>query len=737
MKTKILFALLLLGGTAIAQEKMLTPESAVFAAREGLLPDRLVQLGWVKGTETFYYIDRSSGMETLVTGKATEKGKTKPVITLFQLNELLTKNNSFGNNPMKAFPAITWKDATTFTFKTAKVVCTYNAASGKLDMVANDVPADIANPEEAPGGGYLAYTRDNNLFIGTSSEGKDRKMGGWKEIAVTSDSEKNIVNGQSVHRDEFGIHKGTFWSPTGHSLAFYRMDQTMVTDYPIIDLTKQPAEAKVIKYPMAGGKSHEVTVGVYNVASGKTIFLETGEPKEQYLTNIAWSPDEKFIYITVVNRDQNHLWLNRYSAETGKFDKTLFEETDEKYVHPMHTLIFVPGKPNLFVWQSERNDANALYLYDTDGKLIRQLTPTPGNKSRPALVVTNVYGIDPQGKNVYFQAASYDRINRAIYRASLDKGAVSQLAVSPGVHTASFSTSMNFFLDDYSSPQTPRIQSISSNAGKNLVTLLTAKDPLTGYKKCEVRLFTITAADGQTPLWCRMILPAGFDSTKKYRSLTYVYNGPNVQLITETWLGGPDLFLYYMAQQGFVVFTVDGRGSGNRGIKFEQATFRHLGTQEIADQEKGADYLKSLPYVDSQRMAVYGWSYGGFMTTSLMTRKAGLYKCGVAGGPVIDWSYYEVMYTERYMDTPQTNPDGYKESSLFSYCGDLKGKLLLIHGTADDVVVWQHSLNYIKNCVDKGTQTDYYVYPGHPHNVRGKDRVHLLTKVSEYIIANT
>ncbi len=729
MKNKFLFALLLLCGTAIAQEKTLTLESAVFAGREGLFPDRLPQLGWVKGTEVFYYIDRSTGTETLVTGSATDKGKTKPVITLFQLNELMDKTGR-GDALLKTFPVIEWKDATTFSFERPKSNYTYNTASGKLEAEAGlFITSTAENKDKAPVTGHVAYTIENNLYV-AARQGKEEAT-----KQVTNDPEKNIVNGQSVHRDEFGIHKGTYWSPSGQSLAFYRMDQTMVTDYPVIDLTKQPARAKIIKYPMAGGKSHEVTVGVYNVATGKTVFLETGEPKDQYLTNIAWSPDEKFIYISVLNREQDHLWLNRYSAETGKFDKTLFEETDEKYVHPMHTLLFVPGKNEQFVWQSERNDANALYLYNTDGKLIRQLTPSAGSEA--ALIVTDVYGFDPKGTAIYFQAANYDRVNRAIYKAALGKGTPQRLSDANGVHAATFSKSMNFFLDDYSAPGIPRIQSIYSNAGKNVATLLSAKNPLAAYKRCEVRLFTITAADGKTPLWCRMILPADFDSTKTYRSLTYVYNGPNVQLITQSWLGNTDLFLYYMAQQGFVVFTVDGRGSGNRGIKFEQANFRKLGTEEIADQEKGAEYLKSLPYIDSQRMAVYGWSYGGFMTTSLMTRKPDLYKCGVAGGPVIDWSYYEVMYTERYMDTPQTNPEGYRESSTFNYCGNLKGKLLLIHGTVDDVVVWQHSLNYVKTCVDKGVQTDYYVYPGHPHNVRGKDRVHLLTKVSEYIMANT
>jgi dipeptidyl-peptidase-4 len=233
-----------------------------------------------------------------------------------------------------------------------------------------------------------------------------------------------------------------------------------------------------------------------------------------------------------------------------------------------------------------------------------------------------------------------------------------------------------------------------------------------------------------------MIYPANFDSTKKYPSITYTYNGPHVQLVTNTWLGGADMWLFYLAQEGYVVFTIDGHGSGNRGMAFEGGIHRQLGTLEIADQIKGNTYLRSLPFIDPDRMGINGWSFGGFMTTSLMTRTPGKYKVGVAGGPVIDWSYYEVMYTERYMDTPQENPDGYKTACLLNYVEKLQGKLLLIHGTSDDTVVWQHSLMYLKQCVDKGVLVDYFAYPGHLHNVLGPDRVHLMKKMTDYFKSN-
>jgi dipeptidyl-peptidase-4 len=756
MKNKFFLPLLFLFPAIIisAQTKILTTENCVFGAQEGFTPQRLTQLGWIKGTDDYYFIDKTSGIETLVSANATAKGAAKKIITLTELNDLLRNLHVTAVGDQKSFPVITWESSSSFSFEIEKSKFHYSTSGKKLTADVKSSVPDKAENMDASAKGNVAYTIDNNLFIHFLTVG----TGGQMDLPITNDAEINIVNGKSVHREEFGISKGTFWSPDGSLLAFYRMDQTMVTDYPIMDLTKQPAQARVIKYPMAGGTSHEVTVGIYNLTTSKTIFLKTGEPKDQYLTNIAWSPDNKFVYIAVLNRDQNHLWLNRYNAETGAFDKTLFEETDPKYVHPMHPMQFVPGHNDEFIWQRELCTTgntlgmNAIFLYNTDGKSLKQLTvsATEDCNNCNAVTVTDIYGFDAKGTMLYYQAAPIGSCDREVFVYDLTKDNTLLLSRNEGTNAAIFPDDKKYFINTYSALANPGIQSVYDLKQKEVKVLLQAANPLVQIdatdpmrdapapnKNFQVKLFTITAADNETKLWCRMILPAGFDSTKKYKTLTYVYNGPNVQLVTNSWIGGADLFLIYMAQQGFIVFTVDGRGSDGRGMKFEQATFQHLGTQEIADQEKGSQYLKALKYVDATRMAVYGWSFGGFMTTSLMTRKPDLFKCGVAGGPVIDWSYYEVMYTERYMDTPQTNVAGYKESCLVNYAGNLKGKLLQIHGTSDDVVVWQHSLLFQKACVDKNVQCDYYVYPGHLHNVRGKDRVNLLTKVSEYIIANT
>jgi len=565
---------------------------------------------------------------------------------------------------------------------------------------------------------FVAFTIKNNLFV----------YDGKENLIVTNDANENIVNGKSVHREEFGIVKGTFWSPKGSLLAFYKMDQTMVTDYPIIDWTARPAKCNMIKYPMAGDSSHQVTVGIYNVNTGKTIFLQTGEPKDQYLTNIAWSPDEQYVYIAVLNRDQNDLKLNSYNVATGLLEKTLFEEKDDKYVKPLHPIVFVPNHPEQFIWQSKRDGYNHLYLNDVNGKLIKQLTK--GNWG-----VTNFVGFDEKGKKIFYSSTAESPITRNLYSLDLKKGKSARLTSGDGTHTPILNSKGNYFIDDFQNTIVPREISIYTGNGKKTQTIKQSENPLKDFKLGQVSIFKLKNQNGDD-LYCRMFKPVDFDSTKKYPAIVYVYGGPNVQLINNTWNGGGDMWLQYMAEHGFVVFTMDSRGSDNRGKAFEQATFQHLGTIEMQDQLVGIKYLKNLKFVEASRMGLMGWSFGGFMTTSIMTRYPDLFKAAVAGGPVIDWSYYEVMYTERYMDTPQTNPKGYEESKVLNYVDSLKGKLMLIHGTADNVVVWQHSLMFLKACVDKGKQVDYFVYPGHEHNVLGKDRVHLFNKITDYFLQN-
>lgn len=709
----IIAAAIIFTKPCLAQNKLLTMEDVVLNARTTLAPAKIPNLKWIKGTDFYSYTDTTGGE------KAMKGTISKQATVLFTLSDLNTALKNINADTFPKLPSFDWKDSQTISFENVNKVFHYNYLiksatlhlEKKLGDGAENMDADSVT--EA-----IAYTIQNNVFIFRDG----------KRMQVTNDTEKNIVNGHSVHRDEFGIFKGTFWSPEGKYLAFYRMDQTMVTDYPIMDLKERPAKENLIKYPMAGDKSHEVTVGIYDLSSGKTVFLKTGEPKEQYLTNVAWSPDEKSVYVAIVNRDQNHLWFNQYNAMTGDFVKTLFEETDDKYVQPLHTIQFVPKHNDRFIWQSRRDGWNHLYLYDTSGTLIKQLTK--GNWE-----VTDFIGFNPTGKATYFMTNAESPVNRDLYKVNLKSGELKKLTSGSGTHTTTLNTNCNLFIDNFSSTDVPRKISIVSTDGKQIKDLLNATNPLTEYSLGSMSIFTLKSPEGDD-LYCRIFKPINFDSTKKYPVIVYVYGGPGVQLIYNNWLGNADLWFQYMAERGYILFTLENRGSANRGMKFEQSVFHNFGTVEMEDQLIGINYLKSLSYVDQKRMGIHGWSYGGYMTTSMVTRSPGIFKAAVAGGTVTDWKYYEVMYTERYMDTPQANPEGYKNSDLLNYVKNIDCKLLLIHGTTDDVVVLQHSLNYLKKAVDLNKQIDYFVYPGHPHNVRGKDRIHLMTKISNYFIDN-
>jgi dipeptidyl-peptidase-4 len=550
-----------------------------------------------------------------------------------------------------------------------------------------------------------------------------------KETQVTTDGSSDIVyTGKNVHQNEFGINGGTFWSPNGNYLAFYRMDQTNVTNYPIIDWTTHPAVNKNIKYPMAGNQSHWVTLGIYDLKNNKTWYVKTEGDKEQYLTNIAWSPDEKHIYIAILSRTQNDMKLNEYDALTGNYTRTLFEEHDDKYTEPLHPMLFVKNNPSQFIWQSRKDGFNHFYLYNSNGTLIKQLTK--GNWE-----VKTENGFDEKGERLFFHANAESPVNQDFYSVNLKSAEVKKLTSGSGVHTCTIDAKGNYVIDNFSSTYTPREYAVINTNTKKSISIFKAENPIKDYKLGNWSLFTIKNNEG-TDLYCRLFKPVDFDSTKKYPVLVYLYNGPHSQMVTNTWMAGGELWYQYMAEKGFIVFTLDGRGTDYRGRAFSQATHRQLGTKEMEDQLSGVAYLKSLPYVDANRLGVHGWSFGGFMTTSLMTRNPGVFKVAAAGGPVIDWTYYEIMYTERYMDSPQDNKEGYDKNNLLNYVDKLKGKLLMIHGAQDPVVVLQHSMMYQKKAVDKGIQLDYYLYPGHEHNVLGKDRAHLMEKITNYFIDN-
>ena len=691
--------------------KLFTIHEAVSKGRTLLAPKRLQNLSFIPGSTDYSFVE-----DNVLKVYDNASSKLKYQTTLAQFNSMLKGIN---DDTLKNFPHVEWRAKDFLKYVNAKGEEIFYSTVGSKNAIKKEKNnMNVPGADESPDQKQVAFSKDNNVFI----------LKGNSETQVTNDGSYQIVYGTSVHRDEFGINKGTFWSPKGGSLAFYRMDQTDVTDYPIIDWTKYPAENKNIKYPMAGNKSHYVTIGIYALIQRSIIYLKTEGPKDQYLTNIAWSPDEKYIYVVVLNREQNHFKVNKYDAISGNFIKTLFEEKDEKYAEPLNPMLFVKNNPAQFIWQSRRDGFNHFYLYDTSGKLIKQLTK--GNWE-----IKDENGFDEKGENLFFHANEQSPVNQDFYSLNLKTGITKRLTQDNGFHSVVLNDKGTYFIDNFSSCNTPREYRIVNTANSKSNTFFKAENPVKEYKLGKWNMFTIKNAEG-TDLYCRLFKPIDFDSTKKYPVLVYLYNGPHSQMVTNSWMAGGELWYEYMAQKGFIVFTLDGRGTSYRGKLFEQAIHRQVGTKEMEDQISGVNYLKTLPYVDSKRLGVHGWSYGGFMTTSLMTRYPEVFKVGAAGGPVIDWAYYEIMYGERYMDTPQENKEGYEKNNLLNYVDKLKGKLLMIHGAQDPVVVWQHSIMYQKKAVEKGIQLDYYVYPGHEHNVLGKDRSHLMEKICNYFIDN-
>ncbi|AWI25995.1 S9 family peptidase [Flavobacterium pallidum] len=706
-KLSITALAILFVSTAFAQTKKITLEEGVLAQNRQFRADKLIGFQWIPDSDKYVYFEDSA--RKLMTANSKNAQATE-FISLADLNKAL-------GTSLKNFAGISFKNANTMAIADGNKYYEYNLIS-KTGKKTSELPEEAENTTFDNNHSGIAFTEKNNLFLLNSN---------GKKIAVTNETDEDIVSGQFFARNEFGIEGGIFWSPKSNLLAFYQKDQNDVADYPLLDINETPGKLVNIKYPMIGQKSEKPRVGIYNLSSGKTVFITPQGNPDDYLTNLSWTPDEKYVLIAALNRGQNDMRLNLYDANSGAFVRTLLEEKNDNWVEPEHPAFFPDAKSNNFIWISEKDGFNNLYYYSLDGKLIKQLTQ---NK----FVTKSIISANHAGTEVYFYATGPNPTNMLVYKVDL-KGRQTQITKDDGVHTFAASTDDNWLFDEYSNHNTPSKSLLYDKSGK-AKTLLTSSNKYDGYAMGSAEIRTIKAADGTTDLYTRLIKPSNFDPNKKYPVMVYVYGGPHAQMITNTYLDGANLWMYWMAEQGYLVFTVDNRGSENRGFEFEKAIHGKLGVNEMEDQLKGVEYLKSLPYVDGNRLAVHGWSYGGFMTTSLMLRKAGTFNVGVAGGPVTDWKYYEVMYGERYMDTPAENQQGFDEASTLNYVDKLKGKLLLIHGTSDDVVVMQQNFALLKKFIEAGKQIDFFAYPMHKHNVLGKDRVHLMTKVLNYIIDN-
>ncbi|MCQ2317927.1 MAG: DPP IV N-terminal domain-containing protein [Bacteroidales bacterium] len=712
MKRLILTALaMMFVFTSFAQEKkMLTAVDASYNNRD--IYPKGKSYKWLADTDKYVFSE-----DGVLMVQAPGAKSANPLLNIDQVN-VMAKNG--GYEEFKRIPNITWTNESVGYFYKAEGESSISLNSLSLTAKAmkriTTIPIEAENHTITEKTMRVAYTIGNDLYVAD----------GDRQLRLTNNPE-HVIAGQSVHRNEFAIEGGIFWSPDGNRLAYYSMDESMVTDYPLVDITSRVAEAAPIKYPMAGMTSHVVKLHVYDIATGTDVVMKTGEPADHYLTAITWNNDNQHIYIGELNRGQNSLDFNEYDALTGEFNKTIFHDEDEQYVEPVGPAHFLPGSTTEFVWLAQRDGYYHLWLHNTKSLKARQL-------EKGDYVVTSFDGFDSNG-NVYYTSTEVSPLQRHFYKVNLKNGKKTQVTKEHGTHEVAPSPSGKYFLDFYTSTDVARAVDLHYAKGNFTEKLYRADDPLTEYNVGAIELGELKAEDGQT-LYTRLIKPYNFDPDKKYPVIVYVYGGPHAQMITDSWTAGAGIDLLYYAQEGFIVFTLDNRGSADRGEAFEQVIHRQCGQCEMRDQMVGAEYLKSLPYVDAERIGSDGWSYGGFMSTSLKINYPETFKVSVAGGPVLDWKYYEIMYGERYMDTPQENPEGYELTSLENKTDRLEGKLLMIHCTTDPVVMWQHSLVFVENCIHNGKQLDYFVYPGHEHNVHGMDRAHMITKILEYFKDN-
>lgn len=682
--------------------KLLTNEDVVL--NRNLSPKNLY-VQWVGESDSY-----ATTKDDAIVATDARTGKSRTLITKQEICEVI--GGEFAAMPRYAFDA-----AGNLVVRSLGKIYTIDLANRSV-VSQYDFPVaegkQVANVAQQPGNGPLfAYTIENNLYL----------FDGENHTAVTAFEDKNIVSGQSVSRNEFGITHGIFFSPDAKQLAFFQKDESRVSEFPLLDITTRTGSLKSVKYPMNGMASERVKLGVYEIASGKTIYLNVTEfDEERYLTCITWSPDSKRIYVQVLDRAQENVALNSYDASTGEKVATILTEHNDLFVEPQHDLVWLNDGSGRFIYSTNNRDGYFnLYLCDDEGN-VERLTKTDAD----------VKYVGQNDKFVFYTSAEVSPVDNHLFKVELKTGKQTRLTRAEGWHNISMSKSGKYFLDNYSSLNVPRVVELGRTDGKAGRELFRAADPTEGYNFLPIELGTVKSADGKYDNYYRLIKPMNFDPAKKYPVILYVYGGPHSQMVKNTYQAQLRRWEMLMAQRGYVVFVMDNRGTSNRGADFEKAIHRQCGQCEMQDQMAGLEWLLSHEWCDRERVGVHGWSYGGFMTISLMTTYPEVFKVGVAGGPVIDWKWYEIMYGERYMDNTYNNPEGFANTSLVNKAKNLKGKLLICQGAIDSTCLWQHSLSFVQECVRLTIPVDYFPYPVAEHNVFGRDAVHLYDKITQY-----
>ena len=582
--------------------------------------------------------------------------------------------------------------------------------------------ATLADPKISPDGRYVSFVRDHNLWLVSVADGKER--------AVTQGGTEEIRKGELdwVYPEELDIKTAYCWAPDSSAIAYLEMDERNVSQYPLVDFSSPTGDAEMERYPTAGGANPIVRVFVVSLHGGEPRAMDTGTETDIYIPRVNWLPDGKHLAIQRLNRAQTRLDLLIADTATGK-THTVITEDDPNWINLSDDLYFLKDGKR-FLWSSERSGYRHLYLFDFEGKQLTQLTKGDWE-------VSAVDAVDESKSLVYFTATEKSPLERQLYRVALDGTGFARLSKDAGTHAAVFAPDAAAFYDTYSNAATPQRQDLYRADGSRIAAINENKvAELADYHLSPMEFLTVKSRDGAS-LNASIIKPPDFNPQKKYPVLVHTYGGPHVQVVRDVWDNSNFLWHQLMAQKGYIIFSLDNRGSAGRGHAFETPLHFRIGAQELSDQRDGVQYLKSLPYVDPNRIGIWGWSYGGHMTLHAMFEAGDDFKAGFAGGPVTDWRYYDTIYTERYIGLPQKNEKGYQDSSPVKYAAQLKGKLLIAHGTGDDNVHYANTLSVINALIEAGKYVEVMAFPGRGHGASDQPaRRVLMTRVTQFFLDN-
>jgi dipeptidyl-peptidase-4 len=578
----------------------------------------------------------------------------------------------------------------------------------------------------SPDGNSVAFVRDNNLFVKNLLSGEEKQL--------TSDGKNNeVINGRSdwVYEEEFSFAQAFYWSPDGKKIAFYKFNEKEVPEFSMTMFDGlYPTEYKY-KYPKPGEKNAIVSIHVYDLSASSIKTVDIGTESDQYIPRIRWTQDANTVCVLRMNRHQNKVEYLLANASTGA-TKTLMTETDKYYVDIEKEQLTFLNNGKQFINVSEKDGFNHIYLYDLSGKQIAQIT-------KGAWEVTDIYGIDQKNGLVYYQSSESSPLQRDVYVIGLNGKGKRKISTQSGTNTASFSSNFNYYILANSSAKNPTYVSLHTNKGAVIRVLednAKAKAKFAEYQLSTTEFFNLTTSEGVN-LNGYMIKPADFDPNKKYPVFMYVYGGPGSQNVADSWSGSRNMWFNYLAQKGYIVACVDNRGTGSRGAEFKKMTYQNLGHYETIDQIEAAKWFAKQSYVDGSRIGIWGWSYGGYMSSLCITKGADTFKMAIAVAPVTTWRYYDSIYTERYLRTPQENAKGYDENSPINFADKLKGKFLLIHGTADDNVHFQNSVMFSEALIQANKSFEQAYYPNKNHGIYGGNTtLQLYTKMTDFILNN-